>query len=269
MILSICYPAYRSQVNAGHMYQLGSLVAAAHAPYMESLEEIAAAAKGGNKERKRLAGLLAKELAAPSIVHLNVHDSCFLDLARNCLLYDAAYRQEADWALMCDADTFHAGPVPVITMLNTGNQLKAAIIGAPVKLRGQDAYNVQALPSVYMPREEWIDKVMEIERIGTAFMAINCRWLRQSGWSWDYRDPWFTSRFLSPDEMEASNMDRARPMKMSEDYEFCDKIRARGGKVYVDGRLEPVHAGITSETATRCMLRINGVEREDASESAT
>lgn len=203
MRLSVCYPAYRSQVHAGHMFQLASL--------------------------HRLSG-------PENQLDVGWVDCCFLDLARNHLLH-AALGREAHWALMCDADTYIMDGKPIVNMINTGEEIGAAVIAAPVRLRGRPSFNAQI-------GKDYIEKnpgtIQKVDRIGTAFMAINCRWL-QANWP---KHPWFESRIIeAPDGS-------GRPDKMSEDFEFCDGVTRRGGTVYMDGRFEPAHAGITTETMT-------------------
>lgn len=215
MILSLCIPAYRSQIHTGLLFQSVMLVRAG--------------------------------IDSGSIVHTNAVDSCFLDLSRNSLLYAAVNKQNADWALFCDADTYHPDVRPIVGMLNHGAESGCAIVGAPVRLRGLERYNVQASDNrtEYMDESEFDGKVVPCQRIGTAFMAVNCRWLRER---WP-AEPWFLSRQLSREEKIAQNHDPDKPMKMSEDYEFCDEVRRRGGDIFVDGRFRPAHAGITSESA--------------------
>lgn len=202
MRLQLCYPAYRSQVSVGHLFHIAHLFG---------------------------------QSAGQNTISMSTVDTCFLDLARNILL-DTAVREKSDWALFMDADTFITTCFPVIDMLNTAQDAGAAVIGAPVRLRGLGEYNAD-VGGRYLKRSEFEGSVREVDRVGTAFMAINCAWIRDH---WP-KHPWFESRFVdTPD---------GRPMKMSEDFEFCDGVRARGGKVLLDGRFEPNHAGITTETA--------------------
>jgi hypothetical protein len=199
--LAICTPAYRNQVHSGLMFQLLNLVRAS-----------------GEQNQIILATV----------------DTCFLDLGRNHLLNNAV-SQECHWALMCDADTFCTDPKSIVDMLNEGAEKSAAVIAAPVQLRGRDDYNAQ-IGAEYLKPEQFRGKVQKIDRVGTAFMAINCRWVREH---WP-EHPWFQSRVVpGPNGI---------PNKMSEDFEFCDGVTSRGGEILLDGRLEPHHAGITTET---------------------
>lgn len=215
MKLTLCYPAYRSQVNIGHLFQLANLLEAA-----------------GGKHKVSLAAV----------------DTCFLDLARNNLLY-AAIEDGSDWALFMDADTYAPDVVPLAEMLNEGTTSQAAVIAAPVQLRWQESgpcWNAQ-VGEHHLTPDEFRGRVQPVDRIGTAMMAVNCNWLRVY---WPV-SPWFESKLVPHPS--------GRPVKMSEDYEFCDGVRTRGGVVLCDGRLEPIHAGITSEVQMFGALRMAGI----------
>jgi hypothetical protein len=214
---------------------------------------LAIPAYGGKVEFGHMAQLLRlKEVCDRSGAKLNLLsvNSCFLDLARTLLLHDAVHGraevglQPADYLLTCDADTYHMDADDIGRMMNAAHELHATVMAAPVRLRGREAHNVEAEPGKYLERERWEGKILEVQRVGTAFMLIDCRWMREH---WPV-GPWFSSRWMTPEEKAAQGFDPARPFKMSEDFEFCDEVRKFGGSVWVDGRFEPVHAGITTET---------------------
>lgn len=166
--------------------------------------------------------------------------SCSIDWSRNWFL-TAALEAGSDWLLMCDADTWH-GNMPgrptvtnpagdILRMLETGAERQAAVIAAPVRMRGRAGYNVFAAgeaPHIVEPTE-WAGRVVEVDRIGTAFMAISCAWIRAC---WP-EQPWFLTQQLPG----------PKPKKIGEDVNFCDGVRARGGVILADGRYEPNHIG--------------------------
>lgn len=164
-----------------------------------------------------------------------------------------------DWLLMVDADTSHIDPRPILEMIATGESKDAAVIGAPV-LRRDGRYNMQregvwddrdpAKPDdiiamvrqcqasgvdVYLSDDEFRGKVVPVSRMGAAFMALNCDWFRRHWGAWDPSDPWF--------HMRPTRGLRGEPSEIPEDYNLCDGVRKRGGKLLCDGRLEPLHEG--------------------------
>jgi hypothetical protein len=210
--LRIAYavPAYRRQVDVGHVHQAIALGATLMAL----------------SKRYQLAGFYFT-------------DSCSIDWARNQLLHHAL-KVEADWLLMCDADTFH-GALPnetpthnsaldVLSMIAHGAQYAAAVIAAPVKMRNRHGYNVFDLDGRKLVDPDLFrGQVLPVDRIGTAFMAINVGWIREC---WPAQ-PWFVTQQLPGEE----------PTKVGEDISFCDGVRSRGGEILAYGLFEPRHIG--------------------------
>jgi hypothetical protein len=165
-------------------------------------------------------------------------DSYSLDWARNRLLH-GAIGLGADWLLTVDADTHHRRAPETLRMIADGDKLGAAVIAAPVRTRGRAALlNVRERRGAeYFLREpaQFRQQVTEVDAIGTAFMAISCRWFRRF---WPDQ-PWFVTRHLSGNE----------PRILSEDLAFCEGVKNRGGRVFVDGRFEPVHVGAEAAPA--------------------
>jgi hypothetical protein len=203
-------PAYRRQVDVGHVHQAMAL----GATFMAKSRDY------------RLVGLFDT-------------NSCSIDWSRNQILHHSM-AVGADWLLTCDADTFHAalpGESPthntaldVLSMLNHGEQYSAAVIAAPVPMRGRHGYNVfDKGGSKLMDIELLRGKVTPVDRIGTAFMAINVGWIRDC---WP-KQPWFVTQQLDGDQ----------PAKIGEDISFCDGVRARGGEILAYGLFEPKHIG--------------------------
>lgn len=194
-------PAYRGQVHYGHLMQMMSLSSAVFT------------ARG----LLSLRGLVCPE-------------SCSIDWSRNQLLH-LALKDGSDWLLMCDADTYHTNAADFVRMIEEARIKGAAVVAAPVKMRGREGYNVftsgDAKEKRIVPKEEFAGKVTPVDRIGTAFMAVNCHWIRDH---WP-EQPWFVTQQLSGPV----------PSKIGEDVSFVDGVRSRGGLVLADGRFEPVH----------------------------
>jgi len=208
--LAYAVPAYRRQVDVGHIQQAMALGAT-----MLAL-----------RDKWKLAGFYFT-------------DSCSIDWSRNQILHHAC-AAGADWLLTCDADTFH-GVLPgetagrnnaldILSMIDHGEQYAAAVIAAPVPLRNRTGYNViDKEDKRLLSLDEFRGKVISVDRIGTAFMAINCGWIR-AAWP---RQPWFVTQQLEGEE----------PAKIGEDISFCDGVRARGGEILAYGLFEPKHLG--------------------------
>ena len=198
-------PAYRGQVHYGHVMQMQSLVASI---------------------------FLARSKGIPLTLRgVMCPESCSVDWARNTLLHHAL-KDESDWLFTCDADTFYASGNHIVQMIGAGYESGAAVVAAPVRMRGKNStFNVLKMGEgrQLVDPESWKGKVIEVDRIGTAFMAINCNWIRQH---WP-EQPWFVTRQL-PGPV---------PNKIGEDMTFCDGVRERGGLILADGRFEPHHVG--------------------------
>jgi hypothetical protein len=173
-----------------------------------------------------------------------------VDLCRNTILYDAM-QANCDWVFMCDADTFHRSTadaigdagVDIIQMIRDADRnmfasddlltsivsREIALIGAPVRGRGEIPEAVVYNGDRRIPLEELLGKLTPVTRIGAAFVAVNLKWLREH---WP-KGPWFLM------EHDPSS-DRPR-LARGEDYRFCDEARKRGGAIVCDGRFVPEH----------------------------
>lgn len=206
MKLAIGCPAYRGQVDVNHIPQVVSIFASQLAVH----------------NRVSWGGFFSADSAC--VAH-----------ARNHLVY-GAMGAGADWLLMVDADTYcvpeGARVHPAIPMLLTAEAHGAAVIAAPVQRRRSKSYNCSlklADTWVLVEKQDFEGKVIEADRLGTAYMAIDLNWLR-SKWS---SPPWFTMDFPK----------RGEPAWIGEDFLFCDGVRDLGGKLLIDGRFEPTHVG--------------------------
>ena len=159
--LALGIPAYRRVVDVGHVHQALALGATMHA----------------YRDRVALAGLFYT-------------DRGLVDAARNQLLAEAL-GANADVLLMCDADTFHGTALEILRMTADLEVREAAVIAAPVRLRG-GGVNVYAVEDGKPRQLAAPDGIAPVDRIGTAFMAISCRWVRVH---WP-EQPWFATRHL-------------------------------------------------------------------------
>lgn len=138
------------------------------------------------------------------------------------MLLHSALKDGSDWLLMMDSDTYHRDAGDLFKMIEHGALERAAVIAAPVLIRNGQGHNVKG-------GFDFEGKVKEVERIGTACMAINCCWIRDH-WA---DQPWFATMHKCGDV----------PSKVGEDVFFCDGVRERGGTVLGYGKFEPTHVG--------------------------
>lgn len=173
-------------------------------------------------------------------------DGCSVAHSRNQILYQAL-RIGADWVLMQDADTIYqpqtnkldmSFTAPVFQAIAEAHNQRAAVVAAAVEQRmvGESVWNVivKGLEGERrLKEEEFRGKVVEVDAIGTAFMAINLSWINDNF----SKAPWFHM-------LHGSVAESGVPAKMGEDVYFCKQVRDRGGKILCDGRLRPRHVGL-------------------------
>lgn len=216
--LTVAVPAYRQQCHISFAYMMASLVTFT------------------NVNRLPL--------------YLHFCDSGHLDWARNMLLW-TAIKSGADWCLFCDADTSCTDAPGIYRMLQTGNAQRAAVIAAPMKMRNRPGYNVVqgvGTPDQRLAAEdELTGKVVEVDRIGTGFMAISLGWLMKNWAPGKDPEPWF-----HVDKVPCKGLGEGQhPERVGEDYHFCDHVHRRGGLVLADGRLDVQHCHESSDMVTQ------------------
>jgi hypothetical protein len=155
---------------------------------------------------------------------IGVTDQCNLSRARNELVMHSLKNGD-DWMLTVDADTTVKNPEKLLDMIAEGEKQHAAIIAAPVRHRASDGWNVQTDNFKAMPVETFMDKVVPVQSIGAACMAVNVRWLRDNWPS----PPWFQFEHIGDNQW------------MGEDLRFCVEAQKRGGTVLCDGRVHCMH----------------------------
>ena len=88
-----------------------------------------------------------------------------------------------------------------------------------------------AVPSEETFAEKYAGKLVQCERIGAAFMAVNLRFLEDIM----PEPPWFVH------EARMMGQREERLHAYGEDAGFCIAVRARGGTILCDGRFLPKH----------------------------
>lgn len=164
-----------------------------------------------------------------------------IDFARN-VITKKAMDWGANWLLMMDSDNWvSSGSLPdsvgtpgkhIVDMLVTGNELRAAMIAAPVL--GRRPHNYDRLNMHHLVDGRWIPyqtkevlgKVQEVDYIGMGLVGVSLDWLRLK---WP-EGPWYTTQYQE-----------GVLKQQGEDYGFCAGVHERNGKVICDGRFLPGH----------------------------
>lgn len=183
-------------------------------------------------------------------------DRCGVDVARNetvLAALSAAYDPDEPepfggagaWLLMVDADTWADNDLQegydLLAMIAEGERRKAGVIAAAVRPRGPDMPHMvyrertdpeeiakaKGLRYAAIGSDVWSGRVCEVDGIATALFAVNLKALLS------IPPPWFDYRYVRPGTLDS----------VGEDLYCCEQLRARGWKIYVDGRVATKHAG--------------------------
>lgn len=177
--------------------------------------------------------------------------------SRNRIIWDA-YAAEADWVLMCDSDTYYRGEnddclndgagLQILQMIKDADRAGAAVVGAPVRARrfpgfARTVWMMDKIsrapsgrPTMSVADEAcYAGQLVECARIGGAFLAINLNWLKEKMPD----PPWFTHEPI----MQGPRFERLHCY--GEDVGFCDSVKIKGGKIFVDGRIFPRHVMVS------------------------
>lgn len=167
-----------------------------------------------------------------------------IDNARNALLYTARQAKAVDagrgidWLLMIDSDTWVQTGSELIRMIIDAEDKQAAIVGAPVMMRGiQSPVNVfryveqrriegeskvvrvEPIPVGKLASDSRSGELYEVDGIGAAVMAVCLNRIKDA-----------TFRFVNRDGVS-----------ISEDLEFCRQVKTVGGSIYADLRVSTHH----------------------------
>lgn len=176
-------------------------------------------------------------------------DACGIDVARNRLVEDAL-KARCDWLLMVDADAWTDDGGALLQMIADADRYgedpqrrttkSCAIVGAPVPRRDPndtrptvyrritahaDRAPLLDMPFAYEPIAVSGDRLVEVDSIGAAMVAVNLNFLALTV------PPWF--KFLwKPGE--------TRPHR-SEDHVLCERAIDCGWAVLADPRVVTHH----------------------------
>lgn len=181
--------------------------------------------------------------------------------ARN-LAIEEGLNVGADWVMMIDSDTYYRGenddPIndsagaDILRMISEADKLgpDVAMVGAPVRARrwennDRTVWKLDDKPQLLetkpgfrdlktmskAPESYYLGKLVEVPRIGGAFIAVNLDWIRR-----ECPDPpW------SQHEPIAFGPREQRLRAYGEDVGMCDLFRTRNGRILCDGRILPLH----------------------------
>lgn len=154
--------------------------------------------------------------------------SSLLTLSRNNIMRDAL-KWEADWVLMWDDDTQIKDDNFFNLMKETAYKMNANVVGLPVRLKNGEEIVFNFADKVgdkYVNYKELPKEPKEIDVIGTGVMLINMAWIRKN---------WPKPPYFSVIDTETG----AWP----EDWNFCQLVKEKGGKIVVEPRIATVHHG--------------------------
>lgn len=137
----------------------------------------------------------AKDQGLVDLVMMADVDVCGVGQARN-LLVAYAMKEQADWLLMVDSDTWALGTDLLRMILEAPSD--CAVVGAIVKTRGHHRSNVYAWDAATGKHEQLDlepglvganeDPYCRVDAIGGAVMAINLRKIGSADFRWMHRE---------------------------------------------------------------------------------
>lgn len=151
-------------------------------------------------------------------LHFSFPQGSIISALRNQIMRNAM-KAKVDWVLMWDSDIQINDKEFFIKMVEEAAKREAPVIGLPCCLKSKvRKLNYQRIKSKPDEPERWV--------IGTGVMLINMAWIREH-WS---KAPWFhvidTEEGFWP-----------------EDFNFCEQVWDKGGKVEILGGIKTVHWG--------------------------
>jgi GT2 family glycosyltransferase len=168
---------------------------------------------------------LVKKSDVIKLIMIGDVDVCGIERARNILLAHAMLN-ECDWLLMVDSDTWVEPGSDLLRMIVEAPD-DAALIGAGVRTRSPEAnLNVyrwnadQRKHESYKPEGMVWQRYFQCDAIGGAVIAIN---LHRIG------DVDFRTYYYEDGD------------SISEDLNFCKRLREKGEKIYCDPRIKTFH----------------------------
>lgn len=151
-----------------------------------------------------------------------------ITLSRNMIMREAL-KQNADWIIQWDNDIQIKSDDFFYKMTETAYKFGAPVVGLPCRLKdpGQIIYNfADKKGKEYINYKELPQEPKEIDVIGTGFMLINAKWIKEN---WPI-GPWFS--FIDTETGV-----------FPEDWNFCEKVKERRGRIMVDPRMKTTHWG--------------------------
>ena len=160
--------------------------------------------------------------------------SCDLVGMRNRIL-DNAIRDGFDFLYSQDADVFCEGRGPLPQLLSVALDTGATITGACVMMRKRPPF-----PNVWPAEGDSFSfgEVFEARKIGTGMVLIDLRKIRE--WYVDFQGPCF-ARSYEIEERDGKQFNRMIHSKIGSDIWFSKVVRAHGGTIWCDARIETVH----------------------------
>lgn len=169
------------------------------------------------------------------LVFRDLVDVCGVEVARN-KLFDQAMGAKVDWLLMVDADTWHPDGFEILQLISNADRAGAAVVALPTPRRGGNDTHLMAYecptPNERVPMSEAQIRgrtdshgLSRVDAVATSFMAVNLKFVEERLTAPWFRFVWIegTTRFVS------------------EDLDFCRRVREADGKIYVSAKLRARH----------------------------
>jgi len=152
-------------------------------------------------------------------------DSSDLPRARNEALQKAV-DEGFEYIAMQDSDIYCPAGSPLKMLVETAQETGAALVGAICGLRRIRLE--QVAPNVRPFRH---GEVYRGDRVGTGLVLIDARQVSQ--WAETYHGPWFARTYHD---------ERQTQLDFGEDFFFSAICHRMGGTIWIDGRVETIHA---------------------------
>lgn len=173
-------------------------------------------------QRKVDIGIVGSIFTLGHDVQLDFADCSIITQARNALV-SRFLKSSAEWLLFWDSDIV---PSPFIDhFLETSNSLKAGIVSAPCRIKGEARLNCGTVQNGKVENFTEVNGPQLVDVAGSGLMLI------ARGVCEAIEAPWF--EFIQ----HADSV-------LGEDFNFCLKAREKGIRVAIDSRVKTMHYGV-------------------------
>lgn len=163
--------------------------------------------------------------------HLSVSfpSSPWISQSRNLIMQNGL---DYDWILMWDSDIQVPTPKFIYKMVETAYKQDAALVGLAVRLKldSNEFACAKKVEGGYERYRELPKHPMEVDVMGAGVSLINSQWVKNH-----LDQPYY-------EFVEGKGVNG--PTITPEDWRFSEKIKEKGGKIFVEPTIETIHWGI-------------------------